>query len=686
MAREATLGARGTRRTRENDHGGSLASSDHRAHHGRMPVRPPGSYGLLRVPGPPPIEAISIRFAPLSDRDRFDPSGWPLLALTPAAGSPGWWAFDLDSAALRDGAYEYEFVVDGDGQHPVPDPYADEITRFGGYRGIFHITGGRRVAPAFRWDDGVEAGTHFPGNNQIVVYEMPLRWMTDDPPEHALMDLGTFEETVFEHLDDLEALGVNCIELLPIEDSPQTLNWGYGTRFFLAPDIDMGRPIDARFFVKSCHARGIRVLLDVVMAFFADECPLGALAPSWFAASRPGAFWGGTKFLYYPGTDDNTYYPAREFLCEMAEFWINQYHVDGFRIDDFADIDNWDFVQEFRDRATAASNAAFPGKPFFVVAEDSSRRFVATGPDPGNPGGRKVSDAIWNFGFQDEIRRLATGTLATTLGQPSRTERVRHFLLKDGLWNGEGGFDRGYADLACAVNYATSHDVQTAPRMLNVLLWSLLQQRGLSQSAADDAAAAVREVRAAVDSGANADVRAAVSDALGRVCGVFALLTTSVGIPMFLAGEEFGDVHDFDYGDANSKQQDPVQWRRASYPGNQALQARVRTLLQLRTTHPALQRNEAQFFYFHPTFDDDGGTFVFAYCRTAGQSLGSPGQVVVLANMCSQTFGSFTFPSWPWVGIALAEVGAAATSAPASSAQGGFTVDLAAFQVRVFTT
>ena len=63
-----------------------------------------------------------------------------------------------------------------------------------------------------------------------------------------------------------------------------------------------------------------------------------------------------------------------------------------------------------------------------------------------------------------------------------------------------------------------------------------------------------------------------------------------------------------------------------------------------RVVDAMLQRNEIKFFYFHPTFDDNGGILVFAYCRTAGNPVGSPGQVVVVANMCSQTFPAFTFP------------------------------------------
>ena len=50
-----------------------------------------------------------------------------------------------------------------------------------------------------------------------------------------------------------------------------------------------------------------------------------------------------------------------------------------------------------------------------------------------------------------------------------------------------------------------------------------------------------------------------------RVFGGFAILMTSVGMPMFLAGEEFGDVHDMSYTDVNAKQEDPVQWGRAQF-------------------------------------------------------------------------------------------------------------------------
>ena len=646
-----------------------------------MPPHPTGRPGLLRIPGPG-LAAITIRFAPLSNRDNFNPAAWPQRPLVASIAYPGWWEFDLDVAGLADGRYEYEFVVGG---VAVPDPYADAITRFGGYRGVFTMAHGTRIAPAFDWAGENPAGVVLPSNNKIVIYEMPIKWMSSDPGEGApLVELGTFDKVIFEHLNDLAAAGVNCIELLPAQDSPQTLNWGYGTRFFFAPDYDVGSPVDAKFFVKCCHQRGIRVFLDVVMNMFAPQCPLAALASQWYyePSSPARQDWGQDLFHFNTPAYGN-YFAAREFLCEMAEFWVSQYHVDGFRIDDFKDINNWDFIQEFHDRATAQSAALFPGKPFLVIAEDSNRDFVATSANPGNPGGNKVVDAIWNFGYRDEVRNLLTNAINTNFGQPSRSQRVAHLISQDGVWNGwSQAFDPGYADLSCSVDYITSHDVADAPRLMNMLLGPVLQATGLGDGGVDNVKWAVDTA----DSSSNGMLIAAVQAAFPRVFGAFAILMTSVGMPMFLAGEEFGDVHDTSYTDVNEKQQDPVQWNRAQFRGNAALYANVSRLIQLRASHPALQRDEVEFFYFHPQFDDNVAPRVFAYCRTAGLPLGNPGQVIVIANMGPDSFASYSIPGWRWGAAALNEVGYPATAPAYNGITGTLKLALAPFSARVFTT
>jgi 1,4-alpha-glucan branching enzyme len=646
-----------------------------------MQPHPTSRPGLLRIPGPA-LAGVGIRFALLSDRDDFATSVWPQHTLTPSATFPGWWEFDLDALGLSDGCYEYEFVVNG---VAVPDPYADVITRFGGYRGLFTIAAGKRIGRSFDWGNEFPPGVVLPQNNKIVIYEMPIKWMTSDPGEGApLVELGTFDKVIFEHLDDLAVAGLNCIELLPVQDSPQTLNWGYGTRFFFSPDYDVGNPVDAKFFIKCCHQRGIRVFLDVVMNMFAPQCPLAALASQWYyePSSAARQDWGQDLF-HFSSSSYGSYFAAREFLCEMAEFWVSEYHVDGYRIDDFKDINNWDFVQEFHDRATAESNSLFPGKPFLAVAEDTNRDFVATLSDPNNPGGNKVVDAIWNFGYRDDVRNLLTNSISTNWGQPSRSQRVAHIISKDGVWNGlTQGFDSGYADMACSVDYITSHDVADAPRLMNVLLGPMLQATGLGDGGVEDVENAVD----GADSSSDPTLQATVQAALLRVFGAFAILMTSVGIPMFLAGEEFGDVHDMSYTDVNEKQQDPVQWNRAKFRGNAALDANVAKLIQLRVSHPALQRNEVEFFYFHPQFDDNVAPRVFAYCRTQGLPPGNSNQVVVIANMGPDSFPSYDIPGWRWGASQLTEIGYPNAAPAYNGMTGALNLSLSPYSARIFTT
>ena len=174
-----------------------------------MQPRPTNRPGLLSVPGPG-LTALNIRFAKLSDRDHLCPRrGLSTRSVRMPRFLAGGNSIST-ALALADGVYEYEFLANGN--VVVADPYADAITRFGGYRGRFTISDGVRVSPSFSWDDEFPAGTTLPQNNQIVIYEMPIKWMSSDPSENPLVELGTFDKVIFEHLDDLVAMGINCIE------------------------------------------------------------------------------------------------------------------------------------------------------------------------------------------------------------------------------------------------------------------------------------------------------------------------------------------------------------------------------------------------------------------------------------------------------------------------------------------
>lgn len=622
---------------------------------------------------------MQVRFALLTERDHFDPPSWRTESLQALAGVPGWWEVDLDSLGLADGAYEYEFIQNNDKTRPTADPFADEITRFGGYRGVFHIAAGKRIIQPFRWDDELPAGVDLPNNNNIVIYEMPMRWIVNGPAElDRQVGLGTFDKVIFERLNALIDSGINTIELLPVQDSPDTLNWGYGTRFFFTADFDMGGPIDLKYFVKRCHRRGVRVFMDVVMNH-ANQCPLQNLAKNdYFVDSQEGRDpWGGLLFRYDDRDD------AKELNCTMGEFWVREYRIDGFRMDEFKSIKNYAFVQAFRERTWAEHLKLFPGRPFLVIAEDSNRRFEITRDSQFHPNGRRVVDAIWNFSYRDDARKLLTNELSTRFGQAPRQDRIRMLISGSGMWDdfGAGSIREGYADMAQSINYLVSHDVKDASRMMNEIFGGLLRLRGLGGDSIEDIRYRLKTLGSQ-----SSQVVAAHQEALDRCRGAMALLLTSVGIPMFLAGEEFGDIHDLNPWE-DTKMSDPVDWDRQFAPGHSELLGSVKELIKLRTQHPALQRNEVAFFHMHPSIDENDGVRVFAYCRTNGRSLGSQNQVVVIANLGSNDFGGYDLP-WPWAMQAVQEVAPPAVGGPlqVNGPQSKLSLSLKPFQVRVIKT
>ena len=156
---------------------------------------------------------------------------------------------------------------------------------------------------------------------------------------------------------------------------------------------------------------------------------------------------------------------------------------------------------------------------------------------------------------------------------------------------------------------------------------------------------------------------------------------------MFLAGEEFADLHDTDHRDWRRKMSDPIDWERATEPGRRELLSRVADLIWLRRQHPALHRNEVEFFGFnrgfHPQFDENDGERLFAFCRTAGLPLGLSGQVIIVANCRRQDYPE-VWMDWPWgFQPSLRERGGVNQSMPfivGSLAK----LPMARFQVRVF--
>jgi malto-oligosyltrehalose trehalohydrolase len=196
-----------------------------------------------------------------------------------------------------------------DGGRVVPDPAA---------RMQVHDVHGLSVLfdpHAFVWDDGDWRGRAW---EEVVLYELHIGAFTDE---------GTFA-AVEKHLDDLAALGVSAIELMPVADFPGARDWGYDGVLPFAPDRRYGTPDELKHLVSAAHRRGLMVFLDVVYNHFGPEGNyLHLYAPTFFT-ERHHTPWGTA--INFDGGDSHT---VREFFIHNALYWLHEFHMDGLRLD-----------------------------------------------------------------------------------------------------------------------------------------------------------------------------------------------------------------------------------------------------------------------------------------------------------------------------------------------------------------
>ena len=167
----------------------------------------------------------------------------------------------------------------------------------------------------YRWRDHYWRGRPW---HEAVVYELHVGTFT---PE------GTFG-AIIGKLDHLVALGVTAIELMPVAEFAGTRNWGYDGVLPYAPDRSYGQPDDLKDLVQAAHERGLMVLLDVVYNHLGPEGNyLHRYAPQFFT-ERHHTPWGAA--MNFDGSDSG---PVREFFAHNALYWIEEFHLDGLRLD-----------------------------------------------------------------------------------------------------------------------------------------------------------------------------------------------------------------------------------------------------------------------------------------------------------------------------------------------------------------
>lgn len=331
-------------------------------------------------------------WAPLPHQVRLDVEG----TLHPMTRSDdGWWRAVVDAASDA----RYGFVLDDD-PAVLPDPRSPRQPD--GVHERSQLWDPRPQA----WTDGDWHGRSIEGG---VIYELHIGTFT---PE------GTFDSAI-EKLDHLVDLGVDFVEVMPVNAFSGTHGWGYDGVLWYAVHEAYGGPDGLVRLVDACHARGLGVLIDAV---FNHLGPSGNYLPKYGPYLSSGSNpWGESINIADTGADQ-----VRRYILDCALRWMRDFHADGLRLDAvhaLVDTTAIHILEEMSAETDALSTEL--GRPLSLIAEsDMNDPRLITPRDQGGLG----MTAQWDDDIHHAIHSAVSGeqqgyyndfgtleTLATTL-------------------------------------------------------------------------------------------------------------------------------------------------------------------------------------------------------------------------------------------------------------------------------
>jgi maltooligosyltrehalose trehalohydrolase len=239
----------------------------------------------------------------------------------------------------------------------------------------------------FRWSDAKWPGVHIEGQ---VIYEMHIGTFTA---------AGTWK-AASEELQELKALGITVLEIMPVHDFCGRWGWGYDGVDFFAPTRLYGRPDDFRAFVDQAHAVGLGVILDVV---YNHAGPAGNYLREFSAdyfTDRYSTDWG--EAFNFDGRNSG---PVREFFTTNAGYWIEEFHLDGLRLDATQNIYDASEIHILADIVERVRRAA-AGRSTIVIAENEEQNTKLI--RSSKSGGYGI-DGLWNDDFHHSAIAILTG-------------------------------------------------------------------------------------------------------------------------------------------------------------------------------------------------------------------------------------------------------------------------------------
>ncbi|MEZ0366420.1 malto-oligosyltrehalose trehalohydrolase [Mycobacterium sp. pUA109] len=317
-----------------------------------------------------------------------------LYPMTPY--TDGWWRITVDAAPEA----RYGFVLDDD-PTVLPDPRSPRQPD-----GV-HARSQMWDPASATWTDGDWAGRPVHG---AVIYELHVGTFTPD---------GTFAAAI-EKLDYLVDLGVDFVEVMPVNAFSGTHGWGYDGVLWYAVHEPYGGPDGLVSFVDACHARGLGVLIDAVFNHLGPSGNyLPRFGPYLSSASNP---WGEGINIADADSDE-----VRRYILDCALRWMRDFHADGLRLDAVHALVDTTAIHILEELAGETDRlAARLGRPLSLVAESdlNDPRLIT----PRDRGGYGLT-AQWDDDIHHAIHTAVSGerqgyyadfgsldTLARTLG------------------------------------------------------------------------------------------------------------------------------------------------------------------------------------------------------------------------------------------------------------------------------
>ncbi len=291
----------------------------------------------------------------------------------------GWWHADVDA----DTDARYGFLLDDD-PTVLPDPRSPRQPD-----GV-HERSQRWDASGVAWTDHAWSGRSIEG---AVIYELHVGTFTA---------AGTFDAAA-EKLDYLVDLGVDFVELMPVNSFSGTHGWGYDGVLWYSVHEPYGGPDGLVRFVDACHARGLGVLIDAVFNHFGPSGNyLPRFGPYLSSGSNP---WGEGINIADADSDE-----VRRYIIGCALRWMRDFHADGLRLDAVHALVDTTAVHILEELATETDWLSTQlGRPLALIAEsDLNDPRLISPRDAGSGGGYGVT-AQWDDDIHHAIHTAVSG-------------------------------------------------------------------------------------------------------------------------------------------------------------------------------------------------------------------------------------------------------------------------------------